>query len=149
MAAEDRKIRTVRTIGFPIEMVWKVWTEPEHLIHWWGPKGFTSLIHVMELKEGGEWRLTLRGPDGTEFPNRSIFKEIDPLRTMIIEHFNPHFLTTVVFASGHGATTVDWTLLFDTAEMRETVAKAHNAEEGQRQNLDRLESYLSELHHHT
>ena len=40
-------------------------------------------------------------------------------------------------------TLVDWTLLFDTAEMRETMVKVHKAEEGQKQNFDKLEIYLS------
>ena len=126
--------------------MWEVWTDPEHIKNWWGPNGFTSTIHNMDFKEGGEWKLTMHGPDGTNYPNRSIFKEIIPFKKIVFEHFNPHFITTVLFESKGDETHIDWTLLFDTAEMRETVVKAHKAEEGQKQNVERLEKYLSKLH---
>ena len=120
---------------------------PEHIVNWWGPTGFTTTIHTMDFQEGGEWKLTLHGPDGTNFPNRSIFKEIIPFKKIIFEHFNPHFITTVLFSpSADGEKTqIDWTLFFDTEEMRETIVKVHKAEEGQKQNIERLGNYLSKL----
>jgi len=90
--------------------------------------------------------LTMHGPDGTNYPNKSIFKEIIPFKKIVFEHFNPHFITTVLFVSKGEVTHIDWTLLFDTAEMRETIVKAHKADEGQKQNVERLEKYLSKLH---
>ena len=51
----------------------------------------------MKVEKGGEWNLTLHGPDGTNFPNRSVFLEIVPLKKIVFEHFNPHFITTVHF----------------------------------------------------
>ena len=100
----------------------------------------------MDFKEGGEWKLTMHGPDGTNYPNRSIFKEIIPFKKIVFEHFNPHFITSVLFESKGEETQIDWTLLFDTAEKRETVITAHKADEGQKQNVERLEKYLSQLH---
>lgn len=138
-----RELRTVRTFKAPIELMWKVWTDPEHIVNWWGPNGFTNTIHQMDLQEGGEWRLTMHGPDGTDYANRSIFKEIVPLKKIVFEHFNPHFVTTVIFEAKGEETIVDWTLLFDTTEMREIVIKAHKADKGQQENLERLESYLA------
>jgi len=43
----------------------------------------------------------------------------------VFEHFNPHFITTVLFKAKGKETQIDWTLLFNTAEMRETIIKAH------------------------
>lgn len=83
--------------------------------------------------------MTMHGPDGTNFPNRSIFKEIVVEKKIVFEHFNPHFITTVVFESVDSETLIDWSMVFDTAEMRDIVVKA---EEGLRQNLDKLEQYL-------
>ncbi len=94
---EDRQIRIIRTVNAPVELVWEVWTKPEHIVHWWGPKGFTSTIQVMDFQVAGEWRLTMHGPDGTNYPNRSIFKEIISLEKIVFEHFNPNFRTTVLF----------------------------------------------------
>ena len=139
---ENRELRIVRTFKAPIELMWEVWTDPEHIINWWGPDGFTNTIHQMDFREGGEWKLTMHGPDGTNYPNRSIFKEIVPFRKIVFEHFNPHFITTVLFESKGEHTQIDWTLLFDTEEMRETIIRAHKADEGQKQNLDKLERYL-------
>lgn len=142
---QEREMRNVRTFKVPADLMWKVWTDPNHIVHWWGPDGFTNTIDVMDFKEGGEWKLSMHGPDGTNFPNRSIFKEIVPLRKIVFEHFNPHFITTVLFEPKAGETQVDWTLLFDTVEMRDIIVKTHKAEEGQRQNLEKLDKYLSGL----
>jgi uncharacterized protein YndB with AHSA1/START domain len=72
----DRKIRISRLFDATIELVWEVWTNPEHVKNWWGPDGFTSTIHLMNVSSGGEWNLTMHGPDGTDYKNESIYKEI-------------------------------------------------------------------------
>ena len=139
---ENREIRITRTLKAPIELMWDVWTNPEHIANWWGPKGFTTTIHGMDFREGGEWILTMHGPDGTNYPNRSIFKEIIPFKKIVYQHFNPNFLATVLFESKGEETQVDWNMLFETAAMRETIVKVHKADEGIKQNVERLEEYL-------
>lgn len=143
--SEHRELRITRTFKAPIELMWEVWTNPDHLIHWWGPDGFTSTVTKMDFREGGEWILTLHGPDGTNYPNRSIFREIVPLKKIVFEHFNPHFITTVIFEPKGRDTRIDWSLLFDSAEMLETIVKAHKADKGQEENVERLEKYLASL----
>jgi uncharacterized protein YndB with AHSA1/START domain len=143
---KDRELRISQPFKAPIDLMWKVWTDPSHIVHWWGPKGFTSTINKMDFHEGGEWKLTLHGPDGTSYPNRSIFNEIIPQKKIVFEHFNPHFFTIVLFEKIDNETQVEWTLLFDTIEMREIVVKAHKADEGQKQNIERLEKYISKLY---
>jgi uncharacterized protein YndB with AHSA1/START domain len=142
---ETREMRITRTFKAPIDIMWEVWTNPEHIVHWWGPNGFTSTIHKMDFHEGGEWRLTLHGPDGTDYPNKSIFKEIIPYKKIVFEHFNPKFVTTVLFESKQQETQIEWTMEFETAEMLEIIVKAHKADEGLKQNLERLEKYLSKI----
>jgi uncharacterized protein YndB with AHSA1/START domain len=141
----DREIRLIRTIRTTIDRMWDMWTDPAHIARWWGPKGFTSTILTMDIQVGGEWTLTMHGPDGTDYPNRSIYREIVPKKKIVLEHFNPHFITTVLFEPDGEGIRMDWSLLFDTPEMRETVANVHKAEEGQRQNIEKLEQYLSAL----
>ncbi|MBS1491372.1 MAG: SRPBCC domain-containing protein [Bacteroidetes bacterium] len=141
---EERQMQITRMFIAPIELVWEVWTQPEHIANWWGPNGFTNTIHKMDFQNGGEWLLTMHAPDGTNFPNRSIFKEIVPLQKIVFEHFNPHFFTTVIFEANGKQTLMQWTMLFDTQEMLETVVKAHNAYEGLKQNVEKLEKYLSQ-----
>lgn len=142
---KNREMRITGTFKASLDLMWKVWTDPKHLVNWWGPKGFTSTMHTMDLHEGGEWKLTLHGPDGINYPNRSIFKEIIPSKKIVFEHFNPHFITTVLLEPKDEETRIDWTLLFDTAEMRETIIKSHKADEGQKQNMERLEKYIAKL----
>ena len=142
---ESREMRIFGTFDVPVDLMWEVWTNPGHIVNWWGPEGFTSTIHKMDFQQGGEWNLTMRGPDGTNYPNGSIFREIIPLSKIVFEHFNPHFITTVLFESKGKETRLDWTLQFDTEEMRDTIVKAHKAAEGQKQNMEKLEKYLSGL----
>ncbi len=139
----ERTLHITRTLNAPVELVWEVWTDAVQIEKWWGPNGFTSTTHKMDFEQGGEWKLTLHGPDGTNYPNRSIFMEIIPFEKISFEHFNPHFFTTVLFQSKGGATLLDWSMLFDNAEIFETVVKAHKADEGLRQNVNRLEDYLA------
>ncbi len=144
----ETKNRTLQTTGIfkvSIGLMWEVWTNPNHILNWWGPTGFTTTINKMEVKEGGEWNLTMHGPEGANYPNRSVFKEIVPFKKIVFEHFNPHFMTTVVFESKGDETLIDWSLLFDTAEMHDIVVKAHKADEGQKQNMEKLEKYLISL----
>lgn len=136
-------MRITRKFKAPIDLMWEVWTSPEHIVHWWGPNGNNNTIHKMDFWEGGEWKLTMHGADGTNYPNRSVFKEIIPFKKIVFEHFNPHFIATVLFESNGEETQIDWTAVYDTAEMLETLIKVYNAEEGQKQNLDKLEKYLS------
>ena len=142
---ESREMKITRTVKAPIDIIWNVWTDPEHIVHWWGPDGFTSTIRKMDVREGGEWILTLHGPDGTNYPNRSIYMEIVSLEKIVFEHFNPHFFATILFEDKGEDTGIKWTMLFDTVEIRKTVVKVHKADDGLRQNVDRLEEYLSKL----
>lgn len=143
--SSNRTIRIIRTFKAPVKLIWEIWTNPEHIVNWWGPAGFTNTIHQMDVWKGGEWRLTMHGPDGTNYPNRSIFKEVLPLKKIVFEHFNPHFITTILFEANGNETTIDWSLEFDTAEMRDIVIKAHKADKGQQENIEKLERYLEKV----
>lgn len=142
---ESRSLSISRTLQAPIELVWEVWTTPEHIAQWWGPNGFTNTIKKMDVQEGGEWKLTMHGPDGTNYPNRSIYKEVIPFKKIVFEHFNPHFITTVHFEAVGQTTVMNWSALFDSEEMLQTIIKAHKADKGMRENVEKLESYLSNL----
>ncbi|GIZ08153.1 SRPBCC domain-containing protein [Flavobacterium sp. UMI-01] len=145
MNTENRQLNIIRIFKAPIELVWKAWTEPELIANWWGPNGFSTTIRNMNVEVGGEWILTMHGPDGTNYPNKSIYKEIIPFKKIVFEHFNPNFITTVLFESKGEETQMDWTMLFETEEMFEAVVKAHKADEGLKQNVEKLATYLSTL----
>ena len=139
-----RELRITKTLQAPIDLVWEVWTKPEHIAQWWGPNGFTNTINKMEFKEGGEWKFIMHGPDGTDYANRSIYREIVPMKKIVFEHFNPHFITTVLFESKGEETFLDWSGLFDSEEILQTIIKVHKADEGMKQNVEKLEQYLKQ-----
>jgi uncharacterized protein YndB with AHSA1/START domain len=58
----DREITISRKLNAPVELVWERWTNPAHIVNWWGPNGFTNTITIMDVTPGGEWRLVMHGP---------------------------------------------------------------------------------------
>lgn len=66
----DREIVITRTFDAPRELVWEAMMNPEHVVHWWGPNGFSTTIEKMDLRVGGVWKHVVHGPDGTEYPKQ-------------------------------------------------------------------------------
>jgi uncharacterized protein YndB with AHSA1/START domain len=139
----DRELIITRTLNAPRELVWEVFTNPEHIKNWWGPNGFTNTINIMEVKPGGVWDLVMHGPDGTNYKNKSIFKEVvKPLR-IVYEHVSaPKFTATITFEADGNKTFLTWWMLFETAAEFHQVVKVFKADEGLKQNIERLEAYL-------
>ena len=48
------------------ELVWKAWTDPQFVMQWWGPKGFTSPACKIDFRVGGQYLYCMRSPDGWE-----------------------------------------------------------------------------------
>lgn len=74
-----------RIIDAPVNLVWKAWTEPEHVIKWWGPKGFTSLSCKIDLREGGSYIFCMCTPaeiGGFEHYSSGIYKKIIPMERL-------------------------------------------------------------------
>jgi uncharacterized protein YndB with AHSA1/START domain len=142
----DRELLLSRKINAPIELVWEVWTQPHHIAQWWGPNGFTNTITTMDVKPGGEWNLVMHGPDGTDYDNKSLFREVVLHKKIVYEHISyPHIIATITFEDEGEQTAINWHMLFDTAEDFIEVVKKHNAAEGQKQNIEKLNLYLSQL----
>jgi uncharacterized protein YndB with AHSA1/START domain len=139
----DRELRISRLLKAPIELVWEVWTDPEHIKNWWGPNGFTNTISEMNVTPGGEWNLIMHGPDGTDYKNKSVFKEIIKHKKIVYEHITaPKFLATIEFESRGDSTFLNWHMLFETKEEFIQVVKTFKADEGMKQNMEKLEQYL-------
>lgn len=139
-----KELKRTRAYALPPSELWKYFTEPDKLVDWWGPDGFTNTIHTMEVKEGGEWRMTMHGPDGTNYPNRAVYTIIEPGKKLVFIHFNPDFTTTLLFTENGAETQLEWTMAFATTEMRDIVVKAHHADKGLEQNLAKLQKLIVE-----
>jgi uncharacterized protein YndB with AHSA1/START domain len=143
-ATSDRELYITKVLNAPRALVYKVWTEPEHIAMWWGPNGFTTTIHEMDLKPGGAWNLTMHGPDGTDYKNKSVFVEVVKPERIVFDHISsPKFRASVLFEEEGNKTRIHWRMLFETAESLENVVKVYHADEGQKQNVIRLEEYLT------
>lgn len=77
-ATQSKDIVITREFDAPRELVWKVSTEAQHIEHWWGPKGFSTRVLEHDLRVGGRSSHVMIGPDGTEYPGKGVFLEIDP-----------------------------------------------------------------------
>jgi uncharacterized protein YndB with AHSA1/START domain len=110
----QRELTLTRVFDAPRSLVFKLWTEPEHMAQWWGPKGFTNPVCELDARPGGAIRIHMRAPDGTLHPMSGTFREVvAPERlvfTAVAEDLEGHplleALTTVTFAAHGGKTTV-------------------------------------------
>jgi uncharacterized protein YndB with AHSA1/START domain len=75
----ERELTLTRVFDAPRELVFKAWTEPEHLKRWWGPRGFTTPACEVDLRVGGTWKIVMRFPDGVnEHIMQAVYREIVP-----------------------------------------------------------------------
>jgi uncharacterized protein YndB with AHSA1/START domain len=138
-----RELLLTRLLNAPINLVWEVWTEPQHIAEWWGPDGFINTISSMDVQPGGEWNLVMHGPDGTDYKNKSVFKEIVKHKKIVYEHITgPKFTATIHFEAQGDKTLLTWHMLFETKEVFIQTVKTFKADEGLKQNIEKLNNYL-------
>ena len=138
-----RELTISRLVNAPRSLVWDVWTQPEHIRHWWGPNGFRSSILEMDVQPGGVWDFIMHGPDGTDYKNKSVYKEVVKYEKLVYDHISgPKFQFTVTFTGQGNQTLISIQMLFDTPEQLDAVVKTFNAAEGLKQNMDKLDVYL-------
>jgi uncharacterized protein YndB with AHSA1/START domain len=80
-----KQIEVTRTFNAPVEMVWKLWTDPELIKRWWGPKHFTSPVATIDFQEGGKSIVSMQAPaemGGQVFYSAWVYTTIIPLQTI-------------------------------------------------------------------
>jgi len=80
----DRVLVITRIFDAPRSLVFKAWTEPEHMVNWFGPRGFTSKVLKNDLRPGGAYRIHMRGPDGDDHWSQGVFREIVPPERLVM-----------------------------------------------------------------
>jgi uncharacterized protein YndB with AHSA1/START domain len=139
----DRELVATRLFDAPRDLVFRMWVDPRHVARWWGPRGFTNTIREMDVRPGGSWRYVMHGPDGTDYENHMVYGEIVPPERLTLLHVSgPHFELTATFTEEAGSTRVTMRQVFESAEVRERVVREFHADEGNRQNLERLGAHL-------
>ena len=149
----DREIVLTHVFDAPRELVWQAWTDPQHVVNWWRPNGFTTTIEKMDVRPGGVWKHVMHGPDGTDYPNSSVFIEVVKPERIVYSHGGgkkggpgAHFVATWTFEALDGnKTRVTMRGVFPSAADRDMVVKEYGAIEGGKQTLARFGEYLNQL----
>lgn len=153
-----------RVFDAPRELVFKAFTEPEHMKHWWGPKGFKVIASEMDLRPGGMYHYGLQAPDGSTMWGRFIYREIAaPELIVLINSFSDakggitrhpmnsswpsEMLSRFSFEeAGDGKTklTISWAPINESDEERETFDKGRpSMTQGWSGTFEQLEAYLA------
>ena len=143
---DKRSIKISRTFNAPVEMLWKVLTTADYIKDWWGPDGFTNNIEEMEVKKGGKWRFTMKGPDGESYLNEYVYEEVEHQKKIVLRHLHEPNLTIVITLDSEGdKTKTHWQNIFDSVPSKEEAIRAFKADKGLEQNMEKLKKYLNNL----
>jgi uncharacterized protein YndB with AHSA1/START domain len=154
-----------RIFDAPRDLVFDAFTQREHLMNWFGPKGFKMLSTTLDLRTGGVFHYGMQAPDGSTVWGKWIFREIvRPERLVAVVSFSDaaggvtrhpysaswplETLSTTSFAEQGGKTvmTLKWEAINATGEERKTFDSSHEGmKTGWGGTLDQLEHYLAKV----
>jgi uncharacterized protein YndB with AHSA1/START domain len=141
----ERELVHSRLIDAPRERLFRAFAQPAHLAKWWGPDGFSNTFEIFDLRVGGQWRFVMHGPDGSNYPNEMVFRELLVPERVVLEHLGSvhHFFLTITFTDQAGKTLVGWRQVFDTSQEKEAIAEF--VVPANEQNLSRLENEVKNV----
>lgn len=142
---KNREILSSRIINSPVETVYQAFENPNHLKNWWGPEGFTNTIHEFDLRVGGNWILTMHGPEKGNYENSSVFKTVLPNKLISWERKSqPFFDMEIAFEKlEENKTQISFKMIFATAEECEKMRKF--VEPKNEENFNRLEREIKTI----
>jgi uncharacterized protein YndB with AHSA1/START domain len=142
----DRVLEIERIFDAPRSLVFKAWTEPEHLVHWYGPRGFTLRSCKLDLRPGGSWRSCMLSLEGREYWVKGVYREIVEPERLVFTYAHENqdgtvvheTLVTVTFAEQRGKTKLTLRqAIFESVKERDSHRGGWNS------SLDRLVEYLA------
>lgn len=157
---EGQVIVLERVFNAPRELVFKVFSDGEHLKQWWGPRGWEVTVSKMDFRPGGQWHYCMKCSDqnqgdfyGMESWGKSVYQEIEePEKIVYIDYFSdaegniaegmPATTVTMTFEELDGKTKLVNRGVYESAEALQSVIDM-GMEEGITQTWDRLEEYLA------
>jgi len=143
--SSDTEIITTRIFDFHQDLVFKAWTDPQHLKNWWRPKGFTNTFHEFDLRPGGKWLFTMHSPDKGNHENACEFTQIvEPELIMWKRLTAPFFQVIATFSERPGhKTELTFKMLFDSAKECDKIRSL--ATTANEESFDRLEEELRQM----
>src|SRR5487761_858312 len=118
----SRELIVTRDFNAPRSVVFRLWTDAEHISNWWGPNGFTTTTYQMDVRPGGFWRFIMHGPNGTDYPNTIAYREVVEPKRLVYDHHAgdettpPHFHATITFTKVGDQTRVTLHSIFPSEE---------------------------------
>jgi len=163
-AADSEAFVLSRVFDAPPALVWKALTERDHLVKWWGPKGFTMRVATLDLRPGGTFHYCMASPNGQEMWGKFVYKEVvAPERLVFINSFSdakggitrhpmaPDWplevfnVQTLTEANGKTTLSMRGTPHNATAAESKVFAAGHTSmQAGFKGTLDQLETYLAQ-----
>ena len=139
------EIISSRIFSFPRELVFRAWSEPDHLKNWWGPAGFTNTFIEFDFRVGGKWSFIMHGPDKGNYANECEFIKIEkPTLIAWKRHSKPLFRVVATFDDLiQDKTKVVFKMLFETADECNKIKKF--VVDKNEENFDKLETELTRM----
>ncbi|HEY4253732.1 MAG TPA: SRPBCC domain-containing protein [Roseomonas sp.] len=147
----DRQVAITRVYDAPARLLFEAWSRPEHLLRWFGPKGWPLTLCEVDFRVGGRFRFAMTGSSGEQnTPFGGEYLEIVPDRRIVFsnrfeEPGSPQMIMTVSFeAMPDGRTTQTWHTLFESIAMRDAYL-GMGFEQGAGSGLDQLADVVRDM----
>jgi len=151
-APAKQEVNITRIFDAPRELVFKMWTDPELVEKWWGPKDFTNPVCLLEPWVGGSMRIVMQGPDGARYPTRGVFTKIVEPELIVFHNIKEgddgsaqlEVVNTVRFTEENGKTTMVFnaTVIMSTPDACKSLEGMNT---GWNQSIDRLAATLNSI----
>jgi uncharacterized protein YndB with AHSA1/START domain len=146
---EGNTLVHTRLLDAPRNLVWEVWTSPEHLKEWWGPNDFSLTTKAMIVETGKTWDFIMHGM-GRDWVNKIEYVEVRKPSLLTYKHTGAenedyNFFVSVFFEEVEGKTLLTMKSVFKSEAIIEELNKKVNAIEGGKQTLNRLKNYLEQF----
>ena len=146
--ADQPTITKEREFDAPPALLFRAYSDPDAMKAWYGPNGFTITVIAMDFRVGGLFRFTMHGPDGTDYPNRMMYREIAPNERLVYRHGtdidddpNAFEVVSTFKAIGTGRTLLTKISTFPSVDARNAVMKFGAIELGM-QTFEKLAAYV-------
>ena len=154
--SSSTEIAITRAFAAPRDLVFKIWTDPAYVALWWGLNGARNIVHQMDVRPGGRWRIDMLVASGTNYPNGGQFLEVvENERLTYTDEPSPDSpawngsppnptINTVDFENSGQGTLVRLTVRFSSESDMQRMT-ATGIEKGISQGLDRLSRLVDRI----
>jgi uncharacterized protein YndB with AHSA1/START domain len=146
------ELRITRAFAAPRDLVFELWSKPEHLKRWMGPEGFDCPVAEVDFRVGGRYRGLIRSEEYGDSWYSGVYREIEPHERLVFtftwNNTGPsagrETLVTITFEEAAGRTL----MTFHQAPFADLGARDRHVG-GWTSAFDKIAAYLERLHKET